>query len=258
MAASCSSTESIDAQLVSPSASSFEMMPLVNVNSGSPRGNPAAYTSMPVLRSSCVPVERRQRVVLVDVDQREVVALRHAEHGGVVALVGVAADEDLEGRGAGDDVVVRDRQAVVADDETGAAAAAIGEPDLGITDRADRLDLDDRRLDRIDASGFRLGVGDGVIGGFSVSRRVLRSSVSATVTSVSGAAVSSDASSEPPPPPHAASPIAASAITANERCPSRCFMAGESSAWPSRDAFWDQIGTVDPASGCRGDHSSVA
>jgi hypothetical protein len=52
MLASCSTTLSTDAQLVSPSASSLEMMPLVRVNSGSPSGKPAARTSRPTAGGS--------------------------------------------------------------------------------------------------------------------------------------------------------------------------------------------------------------
>ena len=103
-----------------------------------------------------VPLEVREVVRGVDVDQRQVVALRDAEDGGVVAVVELAADVDLERRRTGDDVVVRDGEAVGADDEAAAEARAVGEPDLRVAERALGDDLHDRRLDvavRGDAAG---------------------------------------------------------------------------------------------------------
>ena len=106
----------------------------------------------------------------VDVDERQVVALGHAEDRGVVALVELAADVHLERRRAGDDVVVGDGEAVGADDEAAAEARPVGEADLGIAERALGDDLDDGRLDvavGVDA-GARgaavVGVGASVVG----------------------------------------------------------------------------------------------
>ena len=77
------------------------------------------------------PLEVRHVVGAVDVDERQVVALRHAQDRGVVALVELAADVDLERRRAGHDVVVRDGEAVGADDEAAAEAGPSAKPISG-------------------------------------------------------------------------------------------------------------------------------
>ena len=99
-----------------------------------------------------VPLEVRLVVGRVDLDQGQVVALRDADHLGVVAGVGVATDVDLERRRAGDDVVVGDGVAIGGDEEAAAARTLGVRADLGIAQRPLGDDLDRSRLGVVDAA----------------------------------------------------------------------------------------------------------
>ncbi len=120
------------------SALAFETMPLVSVNSGSSSGIPRGEHVDAGLDLAVEPVEERVAVAL-DVDDREVGALGHAEHPRRLRLVRTG-DEDLDGRGARDDVVVGDRDAGRIDDEPAAGAGVARLTDLGIADGSVGLD----------------------------------------------------------------------------------------------------------------------
>ena len=132
-------------------------MPLVIVNSGSPSGNPAAYTGCPTLGSpGCHARAGRSGALWIWISG-QVVAFGDTDDRRVVALGGVAADEDLERRGAGDDVVVRHRQTVGRDDEARAAPGLRGHADLRVADRAGSENLDDCGLHFVVAVDARFG-----------------------------------------------------------------------------------------------------
>ncbi len=94
-----------------------------------------------------VPLEVREWLRLADVDQRQIVAFGNTDDLGVVALRGVAADEDLECCGSRNHVVVCHGKPVGTDDETAAGTRPVGEPGLRVAEGSLCDHLDDRRLD---------------------------------------------------------------------------------------------------------------
>ncbi len=101
---------------------------------------------------SVVPAEGRVAVA-VEVDDREVVALRDSEHLGVDRVV-LTRDEDLERRCSGDHVVVRHCDAGRVDDEagpgTGLGDLLVGRCLRRLRERPLGNNLDDRALDAVE------------------------------------------------------------------------------------------------------------
>ena len=120
--ASRSITESTDAQLVSPAAWAFDTMPLGERVLGIAEREASGAHLEAGIDLAVVPVEERIAVAL-EIDDREIAALRDAEHLRAHRLV-AAAHEDLE-VAAGDDVVVRHRDAALLDDEAAARACLL-------------------------------------------------------------------------------------------------------------------------------------